>query len=177
MIPLVPRVNSGWYLVVPLLIAGSGLGLLVSQLNNFTLAPIAEERVSEAAGVNSAAAPSVCRSGWPWQVACALGPAMSFTNLTYCEHRDPDGSAAPDRRRVETDAEVMSNTQLQHQIADQPKAVQDAVLAINTDARNRSLQVALLVPTLPVSLAWRRVPDAATPDIEPAAPIDGVDFG
>src|SRR5580704_7544803 len=54
-IPLVPRVDSGWYLVIPLVITGSGLGLLVSQLNNFTLAPIAEERVSEAAGVNSAA--------------------------------------------------------------------------------------------------------------------------
>ena len=33
----------------------AGLGLLVSQLNNFTLAPIYEERISEAAGVNSAA--------------------------------------------------------------------------------------------------------------------------
>ena len=33
---------------------GVGLGLLVSQLNNYTLAPISEERVSEAAGVNSA---------------------------------------------------------------------------------------------------------------------------
>ena len=54
LIPLVPRADSGWYLVVPLLIAGSGLGLLVSQLNNYTLAPISEERVSEAAGVNSA---------------------------------------------------------------------------------------------------------------------------
>ena len=37
--------------MIPLLIAGSGLGLLVSQLNNYTLAPISEERVSEAAGV------------------------------------------------------------------------------------------------------------------------------
>src|SRR5204862_4738873 len=52
--PIVPRATSGWYLVVPLLVAGSGLGLLVSQLNNYTLAPISEERVSEAAGVNSA---------------------------------------------------------------------------------------------------------------------------
>ena len=34
---------------------GCGLGLLVSQLNNYTLAPVEEERVSEAAGVNSAA--------------------------------------------------------------------------------------------------------------------------
>src|SRR5690349_5917091 len=52
--PIVPRATSGWYLALPLIIAGSGLGLLVSQLNNLTLAPISEERVSEAAGVNSA---------------------------------------------------------------------------------------------------------------------------
>ena len=52
--PIVPRADCGWGLVVPLIIAGSGLGLLVSQLNNYTLSPISEERVSEAAGVNSA---------------------------------------------------------------------------------------------------------------------------
>jgi hypothetical protein len=54
-IPIVPRADSGWALVVPLLIAGTGLGRLVSQLNNDTLAPLQQERVSEAAGVNSAA--------------------------------------------------------------------------------------------------------------------------
>ena len=55
LIPVVPRATSGWYFVIPLAIAGSGLGMLVSQLNNYTLSPISEERVSEAAGVNSAA--------------------------------------------------------------------------------------------------------------------------
>jgi hypothetical protein len=55
LIPVVPRADSGWYLLAPLLLGGSGLGLLVSHLNNYTLAPISEERVSEAAGVNSAA--------------------------------------------------------------------------------------------------------------------------
>ena len=64
LIPIVPRGDSGWCLLVPLVIAGSGLGLLVSQLNNYTLSPIAEERVSEAAGVNSAAGRSGCRSAW-----------------------------------------------------------------------------------------------------------------
>ena len=54
LIPIVPRAHSGWAMVVPLLIAGAGLGLLVSQLNNYTLSPIEEQRVSEAAGVNSA---------------------------------------------------------------------------------------------------------------------------
>jgi hypothetical protein len=52
----VPRADFGWYLIAPLIITGSGLGLLVSQLNNYTLSPIAEEWVSKAAGVNSAAA-------------------------------------------------------------------------------------------------------------------------
>ena len=57
LLPLVPRVepDTGWWLAIPLAIAGAGLGLLVSQLNNYTLAPIEAERISEAAGVNSAA--------------------------------------------------------------------------------------------------------------------------
>lgn len=50
-----PQAEFGWGLIIPMLIAGSGLGLLVSQLNNYTLAPIEEQRVGEAAGVNSAA--------------------------------------------------------------------------------------------------------------------------
>src|SRR6185436_2770778 len=50
LIPIVPRADSGWAMAIPLAVAGAGLGLLVSQLNNYTLAPIAEERVSEAAG-------------------------------------------------------------------------------------------------------------------------------
>ena len=51
LIPIISWNDSGWAMAVPLLIAGSGLGLLVSQLNNYTLSPIEEERVSEAAGV------------------------------------------------------------------------------------------------------------------------------
>ena len=49
---------------------------------------------------------------------------------------------------LEDDAEVMSNTQLQQQLADQPPPVQDEIIRINTDARPRALQVALLVPLL-----------------------------
>jgi Major Facilitator Superfamily len=63
-IPIVPRADSGWYLLVPLIIAGSGLGLLVLQLNNYTLSPISEERVSEAAGANSAAGSFGLSFGW-----------------------------------------------------------------------------------------------------------------
>jgi hypothetical protein len=58
LVPIVPRAHTGWALDVPLVVAGSGPGLLVSQLNNLTLSPIAEDRVSEAAG------PARSRSGW-----------------------------------------------------------------------------------------------------------------
>src|SRR4051794_18005426 len=54
LLPVIPRADSGSAMAIPLIIAGAGLGLLVSQLNNYTLSPIEEEHVSEAAGVNSA---------------------------------------------------------------------------------------------------------------------------
>ena len=64
-LPVVPRADSGWWLLIPMVIAGCGLGLLVSQLNNYTLSPISDERVSEAARVNSAAGSSASPSGSP----------------------------------------------------------------------------------------------------------------
>src|SRR4029079_9801188 len=51
MIPIVPRVDTSLYLVIPLMLCGAGLGLLVSQINNYTLAPISDERGGEAARV------------------------------------------------------------------------------------------------------------------------------
>jgi len=49
---------------------------------------------------------------------------------------------------LEHDAEIMSNTQLEKLLAGQPKDVQTEIIRINTDARPRALQVALLVPVL-----------------------------
>ena len=40
LIAIVPRATSGLELAIPLIFAGCGLGLLVSQLNNYTLSPI-----------------------------------------------------------------------------------------------------------------------------------------
>ena len=78
-IPIVPRTHSGWALVIPLLITGSGLGLLVSQLNNYTLSPIEEERVSEAAGVNSAAG----SFGLSFGLAMAGGIMLAFLSFDF----------------------------------------------------------------------------------------------
>ena len=82
LLPIVPRADSGWALVVPLMIAGCGLGLLVSQLNNYTLSPISEERVSEAAGVNSAAGSFGLSFGLAFAGAIMLATlSVAFTNM------------------------------------------------------------------------------------------------
>jgi len=44
--------------------------------------------------------------------------------------------------------QVVSNTQLEEQLAGQPKDVKAEIIRINTDARHIALQVALLIPVL-----------------------------
>jgi EmrB/QacA subfamily drug resistance transporter len=147
LIPLVPRVSSGWYLVIPLLIVGSGLGLLVSQLNNYTLSPVPEERASEAAGVNSAGGSFGLSFGLAFAGAIMLAVlAFSFNNLAGSSTVLSPAQQQQVAAALEHDAEIMSNTQLKQQISNQPANVQDEIVSINTEARHHALQVALLVP-------------------------------
>jgi hypothetical protein len=149
LLPIVPRATSGWYLVVPLVIVGVGLGLLVSQLNNYTLSPITEDRVSEAAGVNSAAGSFGLSFGLAFAGAIMLATlSFAFTNLA----EDSDVLDPAQQKQVATalehDAEVVTNTALAEQLAGQPAEVQAEIIRINTDARPIALQVALLIPLL-----------------------------
>jgi EmrB/QacA subfamily drug resistance transporter len=145
----VPRADSGWYLLVPLIIVGSGLGLLVSQLNDYTLAPISEERVSEAAGVNSAAGSFGLSFGLAFAGAIMLATlSVGFTDMAKASTVLPPADQQRVAQVLEEDAEVMSNTQLEELLAGQPEAIQNEIIRINTEARPRALQVALLVPLL-----------------------------
>ena len=166
MIPIVPRVDSGWYLAVPLLIAGSGLGLLVSQLNNYTLSPISEERVSEAAGVNSAGGSFGLSFGLAFAGAIMLATlSVSFTKMADASKVLSPAQQQQVSKELEHDAEIMSNTALKDQLKGQPTAVQDEIIRINTHSRHRALQVALLIPLLAAllglfnSLRMVRLPD------------------
>jgi EmrB/QacA subfamily drug resistance transporter len=176
---MVPVIDSGWYLVLPLVVTGCGLGLLVSQLNNYTLAPIEEERISEAAGVNSAAG----SFGLSFGLAMAGGLMLAalsfgFTNLTEASTVIPQAQQQQIATALEDDAEVMSNTALAEQIVGVPPEVEAAVLEINDEARNRSLQVALLVPLLAALIglgnSFRML---RLPDITPSASLEGLDLG
>ena len=79
---------------------------------------------------------------------------------------------------LEEDAELMSNTQLDLLLADEPEAIQDEIIRINTDARPRALQFALLVPIfagligLINSFRMMRMPEPV-----PKASIEGMTLG
>ena len=149
LIPIVPRAEFGWALLVPLLIAGSGLGLLVSQLNNYTLSPISEERVSEAAGVNSAAGSFGLSFGLAFAGAIMLAAlSLTFTKMADASTVLPAAEKQQVAQALEENAELMTNTQLAELLVNQPPEIQDEIIRINTEARPISLQVALLIPLL-----------------------------
>jgi EmrB/QacA subfamily drug resistance transporter len=179
LIPIVPRADSGWYLVVPLIIAGSGLGLLVSQLNNYTLAPIGEERVSEAAGVNSAAGSFGLSFGLAFAGAIMLATlSITFTNMAQASSVLPPDDQQRVARALEDDAQVLSNTQLEELLAGQPEEIQDEVIRINTDARPLALQVALLIPILAGLVGlFNSFRMMRLPDITPSASAEGMALG
>jgi EmrB/QacA subfamily drug resistance transporter len=179
LIPIVPRADSGWYLLVPLVIAGSGLGLLVSQLNNYTLAPISEERVSEAAGVNSAAGSFGLSFGLAFAGAIMLATlAITFTTMAQ------DSTVLPpsDKERVavalEEDAELLSNTRLIQLLEDEPPQIQAEIIRINTEARPLALQVALLVPIIAGLLGLlNSFRMSRLPDLKPSSAAEGMSIG
>jgi EmrB/QacA subfamily drug resistance transporter len=179
LIAIVPRADSGWYLLLPLVIAGSGLGLLVSQLNNYTLSPIDEERVSEAAGVNSAGGSFGLSFGLAFAGAIMLATlAFTFTNMSESSAVFSPAEQQRVADRLEEGAQILSTTQLQELLVGQPPNIQDEIIRINTDARVIALQVALLVPLLAALLGlfngfrMMRLPDPA-----PSSSGDGMVLG
>jgi hypothetical protein len=178
-IPIVPRTESGWALVVPLMIAGVGMGMLVSQLNNYALAPIDQDRISEAAGVNSASGSFGLSFGLAFAGGVMLAVlAFSFTNLSDASTVLPPDEKEQVATVLEDDAQVMSDAQLTEQIAGQPRDIQDEIIRINDEARDRALQAAMLVPVLAGLIgfanSFRMI---RLPDIKPSADIEGVALG
>jgi hypothetical protein len=179
LIPIVPRADSGWYLVIPLLIAGSGLGLLVSQLNNYTLSPISEERVSEAAGVNSAAGSFGLSFGLAFGGAILLATfSVAFTKMAESSKVLAPADQKKVSKALEHDAEYVTNTQLEKRLAGEPKDVQAEIIRINTDARHLGLQIALLIPILSGLLGlFNSFRMMRLPDPLPSSAAEGMALG
>src|SRR6185295_1440726 len=110
--------------VIPLMFCGAGLGLLVSQLNNYTLAPISEERVGVVAGVNSSISSFGLSVGLAFGGAILLAAlSIAFTNKSDASNVLPAAEKEQVAQVLEDDAEVMSDARLEEQLAGQPPDV------------------------------------------------------
>ena len=90
LIPFVPRAHSGWTLVIPLALAGAGLGLLGVPAQQLRACPISEERVGEAAGVTSATGSFGLSFGLAFAGAIMLATlSIAFTNMTESSNMIP----------------------------------------------------------------------------------------
>ena len=108
----------------------------------------------------------------PWTAVVKKGQTLRIVDL--------EGNQAVDflMYALEDDAEVMSNTQLAEQITGQPPEVEAAVLAINAEARSRSLQFALLVPLLAGVLGFANsFRMMRLPDLKPPASAEQAGLG
>jgi LPXTG-motif cell wall-anchored protein len=176
LIPIVPRADSGWDMALPLVLAGAGLGLLVSQLNNYTLSPIEEERVSEAAGVNSAGG----SFGLSFGLAFAGAIMLASLSLVFTDKAESSKVLTPaEQQRVadqlEKNTEVMTNTHLEELLAGQPADVQAEILRINEEARPIALQIALLIPLVAALLGLLNgIRMTRLPDPEPSSAAESV---
>jgi MFS family permease len=169
LIPIIPSADTAWPLAPALVVMGAGFGLLVSQLNNYTLAPVSEERVGEAAGVNSATG----SFGLSFGLAFAGAVMLATLSIAFTDKAESSTVLAPAQQQhvadvLEDDAQVMSDEQLTKLLADEPPAVQEEILSINTDARHLALQVAMLVTLVSALLGlfngfrMMRLPDPAS---------------
>ncbi|HYI23529.1 MAG TPA: hypothetical protein VEX62_12950, partial [Candidatus Limnocylindrales bacterium] len=147
--------------------------------NNYTLAPISGERISEAAGVNSAAG----SFGLSFGLAFAGGLMLASLALTFTTLANQSVVLSPDQKTevaagLEQNAQLLSNTTLDEMITQQPPAIEAEILRINTEARPLALQVALLVPLLAGVLgflvSFRMLKQ---PDVEPSVDLEAVALG
>ena len=110
--------------------------------------------------------------GLSFGLAFAGAIMLAALSVTFTNKADTSTVLPPDDQErvaeaLNDDAEVMSNTQLEQLLVDQPEEIQDEIIRINTDARPIALQVALLVPILACLVGFfngfrmMRLPDPA----------------
>ena len=104
--------------------------------------------------------------------------SIAFTNKAEASSVLPPDDQQRVAQALEDDAQVMSNTQLEELLADQPENIQDEIIRINTEARPLALQVALLIPVLAGLVGlFNSFRTMRLPEPKPSSAAEGMAFG
>jgi len=104
--------------------------------------------------------------------------SFTFTNMS----NDSTVLSSTEKAKVadvlENNAQVLSNTELDKYLETQPPATRDEIIRINTDARPRALQFALLVPVVAAVLGlFNSLRMMRQPDPVPSTDLEGMVLG
>jgi hypothetical protein len=151
-----------------------------TSLMNVSISAVVHDLRHDGRGVQAAIALEVLVSaGLSFGLAIAGGVLLAtlwstFTHMTKSSDVIPPAQQQQISDKLEHDAEVVSNTQLQQLVASEPKDMQEEILRINDDATARSLQVALLVPILACLIGlFSPFRMMRLPDIKPSSAVEG----
>ena len=76
---------------------------------------------------------------------------------------------------LEDNAQLVSTTQLEELLADEPGEIQEEIIRINTEAGDLALQIAMLIPVLACLLGFlNSFRMMRLPDFKPSAAAEGV---
>jgi hypothetical protein len=101
--------------------------------------------------------------------------SFSFVNMTEDSDVIPPDDQEQIAEALQDSAELVSTTQLEELLADQPDEIVEEILRINSDAGDLALQAAMLIPVLACLLGFANsFRMMRLPDYAPSEAAEGV---
>lgn len=154
------KVTSGWDFLLPLLIMGVGLGLVASQLTNLVQSSVKPELTNEASGLSSTFQNLGSSLGTALAGSIAIAVLISVTDGLISSNTTLNSQQKQQyTQAVDNNAEILSNQQIESKLSGQSQSVTNAVVSINSHAREEALSAALIalavIGLLGLVTSWR----------------------
>ncbi len=132
--------NSGWALVPSLAFIGSGLGIIFSQLQNLVQSAVTTKDSAEASGLFATFQNLGMSFGTAISGVLLIGTLL-IASTNAINQNTTLNNAQKDQLKsaYSTQAQIVSNTQIEAATANQPAEVSQAVVDINAQARQKAL--------------------------------------
>ncbi|MDQ5943746.1 MAG: hypothetical protein QG675_514 [Patescibacteria group bacterium] len=138
--------TSGVYMISPLLLIGSGLGIIFSQLQNLVQSAVTTKDSAEASGLFATF------QNLGMSFGTAISGVLLVATLIFASNNaiEQDTTLNTEQKQqltaaYQTKAQIATDAQIQEMVADQPADVSAAVVDINAVARQDSLSYTFIL--------------------------------
>lgn len=138
--------TSGWVLVPALMLAGSGIGIIASQINNLVQSSVTTEDSAETSGLMATFQNLGMSFGTAMSGVIMIGALLvTSTNLINQSTALNTSQKEQLQSAYSSQAQIMSNAQIEAATANQSLEVSEAVVSINAEARQKSLSYTFIL--------------------------------